>query len=113
MRPGNMQDVQVFAEAFLILCLLSLKSVPCQSIIFNILKFFAFCLFRAALWHMEVPRLGVQWELLLLAYTTATAMRDPGRICDLHHSSWQHRILNPLSKGRDRTRNLMVPGRIH
>ena len=27
----------------------------------------------------------------------------------LHHSSWQRRIVNPLSKGRDRTHNLMVP----
>ena len=27
----------------------------------------------------------------------------------LRHSSWQLRILNPLSKARDRTRNLMVP----
>ena len=25
-------------------------------------------------WHMEVPRLGVESELQLLAYTTATAM---------------------------------------
>ena len=28
-------------------------------------------------------------------------------------SSRPHRILNPLSKGRDRTRHLMVPGQIH
>ena len=28
------------------------------------------------LWHMEVPGLGVKLELQLLAYTTATAMRD-------------------------------------
>ena len=28
-------------------------------------------------WHMEVPRLGVELELQLLAYTTATAMQDP------------------------------------
>ena len=27
--------------------------------------------------HMEVPRLGVESELQLLAYTTATAMPDP------------------------------------
>ena len=26
---------------------------------------------------MEVPRLGVEWELQLPAYTTATATRDP------------------------------------
>ena len=35
--------------------------------------------------HMEVPRLEVEWELQLLAYTTATAAQDPSRICDLHH----------------------------
>ena len=38
---------------------------------------------------------------------------DPSHVCDLHHSSRQHRIVNPPSKGRDRTRNLMVPSRIH
>ena len=52
---------------------------------------------------MEVPRLGVKSELSLLAYTTATAMQDPSHICDLHHRSWQHRILNPLSKAWDWT----------
>ena len=30
-------------------------------------------------------------------------------ICNLHHSSRQCRILNPLSEARDQTRNLMVP----
>ena len=32
---------------------------------------------------MEVPRLGVKSELQLPAYTTATAMWDPGHIFDL------------------------------
>ena len=62
---------------------------------------------------MEVPRLGVELELWPLAYTTATAMWDPSRVCDLHHSSWQRRILNPLREVRDQTRKLMVPSRIH
>ena len=48
--------------------------------------------------HMEVPRLGVQVELQLPAYTTATATPDLSRICDLHHNSWQFRVLNPLIK---------------
>ena len=39
-------------------------------------------------------------------------MPDPSHVCDLHHSSQQHRILNPLCEARDRTRNLMVPNRI-
>ena len=60
-------------------------------------------------WHMEVPRLRVQSELQLPAYTTAMAIPDLSRICDLHHSSWQRWILNPLSETRNRTRNLMVP----
>ena len=41
------------------------------------------------LWHMEVPRLGVELELQLSAYTTATAMRDLSCICDLSHSLQQ------------------------
>ena len=47
-----------------------------------------------------------------IAYARATATRDPSRVCNLHHSSRQRRIVNPLSTGRDRTRNLMVPSRI-
>ena len=47
--------------------------------------------------HMDVPSQGVESELQLLAYATATAKQDLSRIFDLHHSSWQHWILNPLS----------------
>ena len=57
--------------------------------------------------HMEVPRLGVESELQLLAYTTTTATWDLRHICDLHHSSRQRWILNPPNKARDRTRSLM------
>ena len=34
---------------------------------------------------------------------------DPSHACDLHHSSRQPWILNPLREARDQTRNLMVP----
>ena len=51
--------------------------------------------------YMEVPRLGGQSELPVLAYTTATAMPDLCCVCDLHHSSWQRWILNPLSEAKD------------
>ena len=61
---------------------------------------------------MEVPGLGVKSELQLPAYTRATAMPDLSRICNLHNSSWQHWIFNPLSKARDQTRNLVVPSQI-
>jgi len=51
------------------------------------------------LWYMEVPRLGgVESELQLPAYTAATATWDLSLICNLHYSSRQHRILNPLSE---------------
>ena len=50
-----------------------------------------------------VPRLEVESELPLLAYTTATATPDLSQVCDLHHSSRQHWILKPLSWPRDQT----------
>ena len=56
---------------------------------------------------MEILRLGVKSELQLPAYVTATAMPDPSHICNLHRSSWQCGILDPLSKARDRTCILM------
>ena len=49
-------------------------------------------------WHMEVPRLGIKSELQLPAYTIATATPDLSHICDLHHSSQQCKIPDPLSK---------------
>ena len=45
---------------------------------------------------MEVPRLGVQSELQLLAYATATATPNLSLVCALHHSSRKYWILNPL-----------------
>ena len=51
--------------------------------------------------HMEVPKLGVELELQLLTYTTATAMPDPSQLCNLCCSLQQHQVLNPLSKARD------------
>ena len=56
---------------------------------------------------MEVPRLGVESELQLLATATASATPDPSHICDLHCSLQQHWSFNPLSKARDRTLILM------
>ena len=61
---------------------------------------------------MEVPRLGFESELQLLAYATATATRDPSFVFDLPHSSRQRRILNALSKARDRNLVLMDTSQI-
>ena len=81
--------------------------------LFLILIFLLFFVFSGLhLTHMEVSRLAVQSELQLQAYTTATATWDWIRVCDVHHSSWQHQIINPLSEARNRTCNLMVPSQI-
>ena len=42
----------------------------------------------------------------------ATAMQNPGHICDPHHRSWQCWILNPLSEARDWTCVLMDASQI-
>ena len=54
---------------------------------FNQLGRVAFCvlLFRAAPVAYGRFQPGTKSELQLLAYTTAVAMPDPRRICDLHH----------------------------
>uniref|UniRef100_A0A8W4F9Y0 Actin related protein 3 n=1 Tax=Sus scrofa TaxID=9823 RepID=A0A8W4F9Y0_PIG len=65
--------------------------------------------FSAVPWHVEVTRIGVELELLLPAYTTATATLDSSLVCDLCRSSLQHQILNPLSESRNQT-NLYLHG---
>ena len=62
---------------------------------------------------MQVPRQGVQLELQLLAYTTATATPDLSCVCDLHRSSQQCQMRNPLSKARDRTQVFMDTSRVN
>ena len=74
--------------------------------------FFFFCFLGQHSQHVEVPRLGVQSERQLPAYDATTATWDPSHIYDLHHSSQQRQIFNPLSKARDQTHNLMVPSQI-
>ena len=68
--------------------------------------FFFFRFLGPHLRHMEFPKLEVESELQLPAYTTATVTQDPSHICDLHHSSRQ-RWISPLSKARDQTCILM------
>ena len=62
---------------------------------------------------MGVPRLGVKSEPQLPAYAIATATPDPSCICDLHHSSPQGQILNPMSEARDQTYILMDTSQVH
>ena len=83
-----------------------MSNVNSFTVVYVIPNFFFFLLFMAAPVAFEP---GVKLELQLSAYATATAVQDPIPVYDLYHSSWQGQILNPLSKARDRTGNLMVP----
>ena len=65
------------------------------------------------LWHMDVPRLGVQSELQLPAFATPQQLWDPSLICDLHHSLWQCQNPEPLNEARDLTHTLMDSSWIH
>ena len=62
--------------------------------------------------YMEVPRQGVESVLQPMTYTIATATAGPSLVCELHHSSRQPQILNPLSKVRDQSCVLMDPSQI-
>ena len=79
----------------------------CKFIFFYFFIFIFFVFLGPHPWHVEVPRQGVESELQLPAYATATAMLDLSRVCDLHHKSWQRQILNPLNKARNQTCILM------
>ena len=73
---------------------------------------FFFLVFSELHLHMEVPGLGVKLELQLQACTAATATQNLSCVCEPHHSSGQHRILNPLSEARDGSCILMDASQI-
>ena len=62
--------------------------------------FFFFGLFRAVPMAYADSQARLS-ELQLPAQDTATETSDLSRFCDLHHSSRQHQILNPLRGARD------------
>ena len=82
-----------------------------RSLIYSFKNFF---LEGLHLQYMEVLRLGVKLELQLPGYITATATWDPSpsHVCNLHYSSWQCRIPDPLREARDWTCILMVTSQI-
>ena len=90
-----------------------LAEVPKHRLCSPLFFFFFFSFLGPHPKHMEVPRLGVESELQLLACATATAMQHLSRVCDLHCTLWQHQNLNPLREARDWTWILMVPSWVH
>ena len=77
------------------------KKLVFDNLVYHVCSYFFLFFLELHLQHMEVPRLGVESKLQLPPYTTATAMQDLSHVCDLHYSSQQCQILNPLSKERD------------
>ena len=73
--------------------------------LFLLRSFFFFVFLGPHLQRMDIPGLGVESELQLRAYptATATATQDPNRICDLHGSLQQPQTHNPRSEATDRT----------
>ena len=91
----NMLSVYFQRKAIEMLCGL-LKTIPFIPPPFFSFFFF-FCFLEKHLWHMEVPSLGVESEMQLLAYTTETAVLEP----------------NPLSEAKGRTHILMDTSRVY
>ena len=56
---------------------------------------------------MEVPELGVELELQLLAYTTATAAPDLSHICDLSREIDKEKSVKPKAVSLKRSVKLI------
>ena len=72
---------------------------------FSFLNFFFFLWPHQ--WHKEVPRLEVKIRAAAASLHHSYSHTDPSHVCDLHHSSQQHWVFNPLSEARDRTHILV------
>ena len=73
---------------------------------------FCFVFLGLHLRHMEFPRLRDLIRAVAAGQRHTTATWDLSCVCDLHRSSWQCWILNPLREAKDRTHNLMIPNQI-
>ena len=69
------------------------QKVPCQS-----LGYFVLFFFRAAPAAYRGSQARGPIGAVVPAYATASATPDLSRACDLDHSSWLRRILNPLNE---------------
>ena len=84
-----------------------MRKVKNISLLSQLTNIYIFCFLGLHVRHMEVPRLGVESELHLLATVTdtataiATSMQDTSCTCDLHNSSRQCQVPNPLIEARD------------
>ena len=77
------------------------------------MHFFVFLLFFRAAGVAYLISQARGWNQSCSCYATATAMPDLSHICNLHSSSWQHQILNPLSGTKDPTCVLTDTSQLH
>ena len=94
---------------------LKVNSSVASTELFYFIIYFCFLLFRAtplAYGSSQARgRIGAV-AASLHTYTTDKETQDPNCVCDLHHSSRQSWILNPLSKAKGGTLILMDPSRV-
>ena len=93
---GARKSFQYFALRYDICCRFYFVDILSQVNVLSSYYDFFFFFLGPYLPHMEVLSLGVESELQLPA--TATATPDRRSVCDLHHSSREHQIPNPLSE---------------
>ena len=74
---------------------------------------FYFLLFRAAPEAYGGSQAKSQTGATAASLCHSHRIQDLSCVCDLHHSSLQHLILNQLREAKDQTCNLMVTNRIH
>ena len=113
-KKAPIQENQNFRELLFTIVSLTayqyLRTFPMRLVMILTNTIFFLLLFRAAptAYGSSQARGQMNWShSCLLAYTTATATWDLSHVCNLHHCSWQHQILKPLSGARDQTRILM------
>ena len=108
---GLFPNLPMFSIIKLLKVIESLKITPNldSSIFFCLLVFcfFIFLIFRATLAAYGSSQARGLIGAAAWVTTTATAMPDLSWVCNLHLSSRQCRILNPLSEVRDQTHVLM------
>ena len=90
----------------------SVFAVSYDSSVFNFLRafitlFYLFFIFRAG--TMEYGSSQARGGIGAAVTRVTTATQDWSHICDLYHSLWQWRIVNPLSEAWDEPTSSWIP----
>ena len=92
---------------------LSLSLILASAVVGVFFFFFSFQACTCGIW--EFPGQGWNWSCNCwpIPQPQQCGTGDPSLVCNLHHSSQQCWILNPLCKARDQTHILMDTSRVH